>query len=270
MNTILKEIKNVLFGRRIFQPFFEFLYRISLYGMNIGSGGTVATSGEQNTIRIIQSLFKDSQPLTIFDAGANKGEYAEAIVSTFSATPFRLFVFEPSKTAFSLLKNRVALARPEVTLINKGVSNENTVATLYTNTLGSKLGSVFARIVPGKEFAEKEKISLITIDAFCEENMIERINFLKLDIEGNELPALHGAKGILDDGKIDAIQFEFGGANIDARTYLRDFWNLLSSSYKIFRVLRDGLREIPAYDEKLELFSTTNYIAIKKELSVNI
>lgn len=267
MNIILNEIKNILFGRRIFQPFFEFLYRISLYGMNIGNGGTVSTSGELNVIKIVRILSKKGQSTTIFDAGANKGEYAEAIVETFSGAPFSLFVFEPSKAAFSLLQENASLSSSKVTLVNKGVSDKNTTATLHSNTPGSKLGSVFARIVPGKEFTEKEEISLTTIDTFCEEKLINHINFLKLDIEGNELPAMHGANNLLTNGSIDAIQFEFGGANIDARTYLRDFWNLLSPHYKIFRVLKDGLREISGYDEKLELFSTTNYFALKRELS---
>lgn len=263
----MKEIKNMLFGRKIFQPFFEFLYRISLYGMNIGGGGTVTTSGELNIIKTVRSLFEKDQTITIFDAGANKGEYAEAVVETFSGVPFSLFVFEPSKAAFSLLQKNTSLSSSKVTLVNKGVSDRNTTAILHSNTPGSKLGSVFARIVPGKEFIEKEEISLTTIDSFCGEKGINHINFLKLDIEGNELPALHGANSLLMNGSIDVIQFEFGGANIDARTYLRDFWNLLSPHYKMFRVLKDGIREISAYDEKLELFSTTNYLALRKAFS---
>ena len=83
-------------------------------------------------------------------------------------------------------------------------------------------------------------------------------------IEGNELNALHGAQRMLDEGKIDVIQMEFGGCNIDSRTYFRDFWNLLSAKYKVYRVLLDGVEEITEYRDILEIFFCTNYLFVRK------
>ncbi|MDO8604219.1 MAG: FkbM family methyltransferase [bacterium] len=270
MNNILKKIKQILYGRKLFQVFFESLYRISLYGMNIGSGGDVSTSGEMLVLERARKYFDKDTIITIFDVGANKGEYARTIIDIFLGKSISLFVFEPSKTAFSLLKTTMALVPHNVTLINKGLGEKSEVVPLYSNSPGSKLGSIYERVVPGKAFNEKEEIFLTTIDEFCSANKISRINFIKLDIEGNELRALHGAKNMLEAGNIDIIQFEFGGANIDARTYFRDFWDLLSSNYRLFRVLKDGLQHIPKYDEKFELFSTTNYVAINKESVKNL
>ena len=67
-----------------------------------------------------------------------------------------------------------------------------------------------------------------------------------------------------DDGKIDVIQMEFGGCNIDSRTYFRDFWNLLSAKYKVYRVLLDGVEEITEYRDILEIFFCTNYLFVRK------
>jgi hypothetical protein len=109
-----------------------------------------------------------------------------------------------------------------------------------------------------------EEIKLTTIDLYCKKNNIEQIHFLKLDIEGHELNALNGAKNMIEKGKIDFIQFEFGGCNIDSRTYFQDFYYILKDKYKIYRILKDGIYELPDYKETYEIFITINYLAIRR------
>jgi hypothetical protein len=82
-----------------------------------------------------------------------------------------------------------------------------------------------------------------------------------LDIEGHELNALKGAKEMINKNAIDFIQFEFGGCNIDSRTYFQDFFYLLKNKFKIYRILTDGLFEIVEYKETHEVFITVNYLA---------
>ena len=82
-----------------------------------------------------------------------------------------------------------------------------------------------------------------------------------MDIEGHELSALKGAKEMLEGKKIRFIQFEFGGTNVDSRTYFQDFWYLLSKNYTIYRIVKDGLHLIPKYKETQEIFTTINYLA---------
>ena len=108
-----------------------------------------------------------------------------------------------------------------------------------------------------------ETISLDTLDNYCRNNQIGHIDLLKLDVEGHELAVLRGAKKILEDAGIDLLQFEFGGCNIDSRTYFRDFYTLLSPKFRICRVLTNGLWPIEAYSESLETFTTTNYLAVR-------
>jgi len=63
-------------------------------------------------------------------------------------------------------------------------------------------------------------------------------------------------------GKIPYIQFEFGVASIEARIFMKDFFKLLTG-YHIYRVLPRGLVKLDRYSEYLELFLTTNYLAVK-------
>jgi hypothetical protein len=69
---------------------------------------------------------------------------------------------------------------------------------------------------------------------------------------------------MLKGNKIKFIQFEFGGTDIDARVFFRDFYFLLSPKYNIYRILKNGLYPIKVYKESEEIFITTNYLAILK------
>lgn len=66
---------------------------------------------------------------------------------------------------------------------------------------------------------------------------------------------------MIEDRKIDFIQFEFGGCNIDSRTFFQDFWYLLHDKYNIFRIIPTGLYPIKEYSEMREIFLCTNYLA---------
>ena len=109
-----------------------------------------------------------------------------------------------------------------------------------------------------------EPLELTTIDDFCRENGFERIHFLKIDVEGHELAVLHGAESMLRDGRIDFIQFEFGGTCIDSKVFFRDYWILLHERYRIYRILKNGIVEIKRYTEHEEIFCTMNFLAEKK------
>jgi len=107
-------------------------------------------------------------------------------------------------------------------------------------------------------------VEINTIDNYCSENAINHIHLLKIDIEGHELDALAGAKRMFATKSIDIVTFEFGGCNIDTRTFFRIFWYFFSEvNLKIFRITPSGyLYPIESYKEIYEQFRTTNFITI--------
>jgi hypothetical protein len=107
-----------------------------------------------------------------------------------------------------------------------------------------------------------EPIQLISLDDFCSDRAIDHIDLLKLDLEGGELDALRGARALLDNERIDLIQFEFGQPSLGARTYFVDLFDTLAKRYEIFRVLPNGLERLATYHETLEVFMSTNYLAV--------
>lgn len=253
-----------MMGRRAWQPLWERLHRWSLTGMNVGPGGDLRDSGELWVLDHVAARVRGRA--VVFDVGANQGEYADAALARFPAG-VDLFCFEPSKSTFDLLSGRVA-GRDGVRLFNFGFGAKAESVTLYSNQAGSGLASVYARRLGhfGIEMKPVETIRLRTMDDFCREEGIAHIHLAKLDVEGHELSVLRGAQSLIQRRAIDFIQWEFGGTNIDSRTYFQDFFYELNEGYRIHRVLRRGLAPIDRYYEALENFMATNFLAISRSL----
>ena len=150
-----------------------------------------------------------------------------------------------------------------VKILPEALSEKSGNSKIYGSQKNDKLASLHNRRLDhfDIEFSEFDTISLITIDEFLEKNELSKIDFLKLDVEGHELSVLKGAKQALRERRIKRIQFEFGGCNIDSRTFFQDFWYLLSPDFEIYRILQDGMVKLNNYSESYEIFKTVNYYA---------
>jgi len=243
------------------QRFFKMLYLFSLNAMNYG-GGAAENSGEENALDFIK-IPAGEKPI-IFDVGANQGQYAHLLRNKFKET--QIFSFEPAKISFNILKEKTK-DLGNIIYENIGFDQEDREITLYSPNEGSGLASVYQRDMShiGIAMDKTEKVTMRTIDSYCAEKAIKKINFLKLDVEGNELNALLGAKKMIDSDAIDYIQFEFGACNVDSKVFFRDIFSLLKDKYRIYRILKKGLFEIKIYRETLELFVTTNYFCELKK-----
>ncbi len=257
-------ILNSFLGKKNLQAFYEPLHHLALRGLNYGNGGGFKESGELYVFKYIDEKFKSEKSLNIFDVGGNHGNYSKEL-SDFFNSKATIHSFEPSSKTFEIFLETTKNIN-NIIPNNFGFSDVENYSTLYTNLDGSGLASIYQRKLDhyGINMDKSEEILLSTIDSYCKTNQIERIHFLKLDIEGNELKALNGAFQMINSKIIDIIQFEFGGCNIDSRTYFQDFFYLLNEKYRIFRIVKDGLVEMPTYKEIYEIFTSINYLAVRK------
>lgn len=250
-------------GKKSFQYFFEKLFLLSLAGMNYGWGAP-SNSGERFVLNYINTKLRSK--ITIFDIGANKGEYTEEILEIMNKKPM-IYVFEPLRSACSILRRNFAKNK-KVKIFNLGFSDKHGKSIIYFDESTSVLASLYQRKAGSMglpvSLRNQERINLTTIDLFCTKNKISHIDLLKIDTEGHELKVLLGAKKMLEENKISFIQFEFAGTMVDSRTFFRDIYLFLNPTYKIYRILQDGLREIRICDERQEIFLVSNFLAIHR------
>lgn len=252
-------------GKKNFQWLFDRLHSASLKGMNYGRASDYQHNGESEAIRAVCSMIP-SQSAVLFDVGANQGNFTNHILEAWQGMTYDLYAFEPSKRTFELLQKSVR-ETTYVHLVNKGFGEKPGHVKLFSDKEGSGLASVYPRDLSHRKitFTEHETIELTTLDIFCEQNMIPLIDFLKLDVEGHELAVLRGGKKMIEGGRVSIIQFEFGGCNIDSRTFFRDYYDFFKRDFNLFRILSNGLQPIDSYSEKLEIFQSANYLAVQKE-----
>lgn len=178
-----------------------------------------------------------------------------------------MHLFEPS--AFTFKKLQSSEWPTAVKLNNLGLGERKEQLLLNIAGDGAGMNSIHQRHgVKGVEMEagmSTEAIQIQTLDAYCEENGIVHINFLKIDVEGHEMAVFKGASNMLSNQKIDLIQFEYGGCNLDARVYLLDIWNLLQSyGYVIGKIYPNSIEMLDKYQQNLETFRYANFIAKRK------
>jgi FkbM family methyltransferase len=259
-----RKFYHLFFGKKRFQKFFEKLYIFAISGMYYGHGGDFEASGEIWVLHFLKQQLKDKRNLVFFDIGAHFGEYSKRIVQIFGRADIAVHAFEPSPNTFKKLAESVKGMATIITN-NFGLSDQAENAVLY-QAHADTWASVYNRKIDylGKQVMYEEQIRLSTIDEYCRSNNIEHIHLVKLDIEGHEFKALKGGVSAIQNGRIDFIQFEFGEASIDSRTFIQDFYYLLHEQYRLYRIVRDGLVELEPYKQTYELFYTTNYLAIRR------
>lgn len=254
-------------GKLAYQRLFERLHELSLRGMNFGRGDEIEHSGELEVMRYVFSQRKnENRQIVIFDVGANIGKYTLALLSAMPNRDLMVYAFEPSLHTYERLTANVQ-KRNTVLTFNVGLSDVNTTQVLHTDKELSGLASIYRRKLESRNIVmdKVETITLRRLDDFCREHKIGEVDFLKLDVEGHELFALRGAAEMMRKGKIRFIQFEFGGCNIDSRTYFKDFYELLDGKYALYRIVKDGIYPVREYKESDEVFTTTNYFAELRE-----
>jgi FkbM family methyltransferase len=157
--------------------------------------------------------------MTVFDVGASHGFYTLLFAKL--AGPELVHAFEPEEGNSARLKLNLELNAFE------GVNASRLAAVdeprevelnvfppeLYGwHTLGTPTMEVDGR--PAEPVA-RQRVTGVTLDDYCAEHGVERIDLLKLDVEGAELEVLEGCRRLLAERRIGCILFEVSRAMVE-------------------------------------------------------
>jgi len=267
LRRIIRKLFTKIYGNKFFQNFLNKRIKALQKFTGVGTGGRVKSSGEFAILKNLKKL--KSSSYCIFDVGANRGDFTDLALSYFSNNEsFSIHCFEPSKAAFETLTGNLK-ENPHLVLNNFGLGKEKGKFDLFTDTPGSGTASLTKRNLEhlGVDFSLSEKVLIDKIDNYCSTKNIQHIDLLKIDVEGHELDVLYGAENMFKNNNIKLVSFEFGGCNIDTRTFFRDFYAFFKKyNFQLHRITPSGyLYPIPSYKESYEQFRTTNFLAISKD-----
>ena len=253
-------IRNLLSRPRLQRPLTALL-KVCHAGLNYGGGQAVWDSGEIGALRFALRKSAKAGEFVVFDVGAQRGEYVEAALRVVDGR-LKISSFEPQDTSFELLRERFE-SEPRVSLYKTAIGKQEGVAELFFTEQGESIASFHTQ---GDTQTKAQEVRVMTVDRFCEEHGVARIHFLKIDTEGHEMDVLQGAYKMIEEGRIDFIQFEFGDTFLHTPYHFVDVWNCLSGRYVIYRILRRGLAELKQYSHDLEIYKNANFLALRKSL----
>lgn len=173
---------------------------------------------EPELLWLTEFLPKDA---VFIDVGANVGHFLYQL--EYHLFPQNIYAFEPNKA----LNRKLKRLFPKVNLFSVALSDENTVAEFKIPVLkGEKVNSRGTLQVDFHEENEEkfviEKVKVVKLDDFEPLKKLGKLDFIKIDVEGNEMKTLRGAKEtILKFKPILMVEME-------QRHHQETLWSLIS------------------------------------------
>lgn len=201
---------------------------------------------EEFEVKVVQKMIRKGD--VVIDLGAHIGYYTLLFANLVGKTG-RVIAFEPEPTNYELLEKNLKInGYKNVVLVNKAVSSKTGKNRLYLdefNTAGNTL------------FKLKEDQASIEIDSISLDDYFKdyggKINFVKMDIEGEEPEAIKGMCSILRRRNGIKIMTEFNPWLLEKNgKNPEEYIQLLEKfDFNIYEIDTEDKRLIPFSFEKL-------------------
>lgn len=150
---------------------------------------------EPGTAKTLSRLIKPGD--VVFDIGANMGAHTLGIARSVGSKG-KVFAIEPSDFASAKLNRNLSLnpelqsrVRVEQLFLTEDVSDPSPAEVYASWPLR---GGVSVHPKHRGRLVSAAKASATTLDAFVQRHDVARIDLIKIDVDGQELPVLHGGR----------------------------------------------------------------------------
>jgi FkbM family methyltransferase len=179
---------------------------------------------------------------TALDIGAHKAGYLYHIRTQVGAHG-SIFALEPQTVLYQYLQNIIHIFEwKNVSAHQLALSDAQGIVKLLlpvnAKQKASSPGATIAQLDNGVTFTESEAIATDTLDNFCAAHNIKP-NFLKIDVEGNELKVFKGGIKTLKEHK-PKIMVEIEARHIGKAQAQETFSFLTNLGYNGFALLHNG------------------------------
>lgn len=169
--------------------------------------------GQEDCFDIQKKLLNKSNSVVIFDVGAYTGETAIHYNNLFPKS--QIYSFEPFPSSFSSLKENTTNYE-NIKIYNKGLGAYSGKSSFHSNGFAPTNSILATDSGAGSTWENQDimktknviDIDLTTIDSIVEEEGIEKIDILKMDVQGAEHLVIEGAKRTIEKGLIDIVYAE--------------------------------------------------------------
>lgn len=222
-------------------------------------GDEAKWNGEAELLHRLRKL----APTTIFDVGANIGDWTELALA--SGPEVKVHAFELSGTTAACLRNR--FAQEARTIVNDfGLSDETGVFEFREYAHNPKLNTLLTAKIVHSDESVLRTARVMTGDDYCEENGILAIDLLKIDAEGVDYKVINGFEKLLSRRAIRLIQFEYGYAAVCTRFLVGDFVSFFEKfGYRVAPLRSQGI-DLSQYSVIWNNFEFgPNFVAFKQD-----
>lgn len=199
----------------------------------------------ESEVKVLKKFISEGS--IVFDVGAAYGRYTLPFCRLVGSYG-HVYSFEPGSYSYGVLSTIVKFHRlRNVTIMKKALSNKSgTLRLILPIKKSGKAGPSLAYLSEqGNSNCITEDVEMTTIDNYCEEMNVFRVDFIKCDVEGAELLVFKGGRNTIERYK-PTILCEVDKGNLEKfrETPERLYEFIVPMGYKSFIFERNTFNEV--------------------------
>ena len=247
--------------------------KIKLYRDSSLSESLYCYDFEQEEIAFLNKFLTKGD--IFFDIGANVGLFTVHASKIVGANG-KIFAFEPAKITHERLVENVKLNNRENVVTNKiAISDFTGEQEFFVSAEGYDAFNSIVKPAKGEKY-NNEMVKVVTIDDYVSsQNLVGKIKYMKIDVEGWEVPLFNGGKKIFSALNAPTLMVEFTEQNAISAGHTCNelFHQLVAYGYKLFtynmsknELIEEKLRD--NYYDYINVIAVKNPEILKEKFSV--